>query len=73
MAWSLTRVSPKPGPAWPASATGADPQTPGPDADRAGTLLPGATANRGLIVRVGDTVVRTGQGIKWCIRPRLPD
>ena len=58
MAWSLTRVSPKPCSAWPASATGADPQTPGPDADRAGTLLPGATANRGLIVRVGDTVVR---------------
>ncbi len=42
MAWSPTRASPAACSAWPAS----------PD------LLPGATANRGLVVRVGDTVVR---------------
>ena len=42
MAWSPTRASPVACSAWPAS----------PD------LLPGATANRGLVVRVGDTVVR---------------
>ena len=37
---------------------GPNPQTFGPGAGRAGTPLPGATANRGLVVRVGDTVVR---------------
>jgi len=42
MALSRTRASPAACSAWPASPN----------------LLPGATANRGLVVRVGDTVVR---------------
>ena len=48
MAWSRTRVSPEPCSAWPASAT-AEPN-PQP--------LSGGTANRGLVVRVGHTVLR---------------
>ena len=48
MGSSLTQVSPEPCSAWPASApSGLSPQP-----------LPGATANRGLVVRVGDTVRR---------------
>jgi len=41
-----------------ASALGPDPRPSSRGAGRAGTLLLGATANRGLIVRVGDAVLR---------------
>ena len=54
MAWSRTRVSPEPCSAWPTTATGSSPRTFRAD----GETLPGATANRGLVVRVGDTVIR---------------
>src|SRR5690242_11962363 len=55
MASSRTRVSPEPCSAWPTSAmAGANPPTFRAD----GQILPGATANRGLVVRVGDTVIR---------------
>ena len=59
MAWSRTRVLPEPCSAWPTSATAE------PDAQpfqvkgrRADGPLSGGTANRGLVVRVGDTVLR---------------
>jgi len=59
MAWSLTRVSPEPCSAWPASATaGASWPAPRTDLRPADGPLPGATANRGLVVRVGDAVLR---------------
>jgi len=54
MALSPTRVSPEPCSAWPTTATGSSPRTFRAD----GETLPGATANRGLVVRVGDTVIR---------------
>jgi hypothetical protein len=47
MAWSRTQVSPEPCLASSPGGRRTSPQ-----------LLPGATANRGLVVRVGDTVVR---------------
>src|SRR5262249_30784398 len=48
MGSSLTQVSPEPCSVWPASAPlGLSPEP-----------LPGATANRGLVVKVGDTVLR---------------
>ena len=48
MGSSLTQVSPEPCSAWPTSApSGFSPEP-----------LPGATANRGLVVKVGDTVQR---------------
>jgi Phosphotransferase enzyme family len=52
MAWSRTRVSPEPCSAWPTTATDSPRPQPG------GQLLSGGTANRGLVVRVGDTVLR---------------
>lgn len=59
MAWSRTRVSPEPCSAWPASTTaGASLQTSQADVRQADGPLPGATANRGLVVRVGDAVLR---------------
>ena len=54
MAWSPTRVSPEPCSTWPTWAT-ADPSAPTPRADGP---LSGGTANRGLVIRVGDTVLR---------------
>lgn len=67
MAWSRTRVSPEPFSAtpaprpWPGTATLVpEPRSrqPGGAPDGAGQPLSGGTANRGLVVRVGDTVVR---------------
>jgi hypothetical protein len=57
MAWSPTRVSPELCSAWPASATAplGRPFRGRADARRAAA---GGTANRGLVVRVGDTVRR---------------
>jgi hypothetical protein len=62
MALSHTRVSPElcsgiPTPR-PATITLAPEQRPRPVGDAAGQPLSGGTANRGLVVRVGDTVVR---------------
>jgi len=59
MAWSRTQNSPEPCSAWPATAT-ADPSQMMflADGRRADGPLAGGTANRGLVVRVGDTVVR---------------
>ena len=62
MAWSRTRVSPElcsaiPTPR-PATATLAVEPLPRPVGSAAGQPLSGGTANRGLVVRVGDTVVR---------------
>src|SRR6266567_3551049 len=54
MALSPTRVSPEPCSTWPSWAT-ADPSAPTPRADGP---LSGGTANRGLVIRVGDTVLR---------------
>ena len=54
MALSPTRVSPEPCSTWPTWAT-ADPSAPTPRADGP---LSGGTANRGLVIRVGDTVLR---------------
>jgi Phosphotransferase enzyme family len=59
MVWSSTRVSRGPCSAWPARASaGRSPRQSGADVRPAGEPLPGATANRGLVVRVGDTVLR---------------
>ena len=59
MASSLTRVSPEPCSAWPTSATaGASPPMLQADGRQTDGPLPGATANRGLVVRVGDAVLR---------------
>jgi Phosphotransferase enzyme family len=56
---SRMRVSPEPCSAWPTSATAAASlQTLQAEAQQAYGSLPGATANRGLVVRVGDTVLR---------------
>ncbi len=55
MAWSRTRVSPEPCSAWPTWATAA--LSP-PDGRREDGPLSGGTANRGLVIRVGDTVLR---------------
>src|ERR1700726_2077322 len=55
MVWSPTRVSPEPCSAWPNSATAA--LSP-PDSRREDGPLSGGTANRGLVIRVGDTVLR---------------
>jgi Phosphotransferase enzyme family len=53
------RVSPEPCSAWPTSASACpSPLTPRADGWQADGLLPGATANRGLVVRVGDAVLR---------------
>jgi phosphotransferase family enzyme len=53
------RVSPEPCSAWPISTTApASLQTLQAEAQQAYGPLPGATANRGLVVRVGDTVLR---------------
>jgi hypothetical protein len=62
MGWSRTRVSPElcstiPRPR-PATATLAPEPRPSPVLTAAGQPLSGGTANRGLVVRVGDTVVR---------------
>ena len=55
MAWSRTQVSPEPCSAWPTSATAVlSPH----DARREDGPLSGGTANRGLVIRVGDTVLR---------------
>jgi hypothetical protein len=59
MAWSRTRVSPVPCSAWPTGVAAG----PSPQGLHAGGCpedgpLPGATANRGLVVRVGGTVLR---------------
>ena len=59
MAWSPTQVSPEPCSAWPTSATaGASLQLLQVDGRQTDGPLPGATANRGLVVRVGDAVLR---------------
>jgi hypothetical protein len=59
MAWSRTKVSPETCSAWPTSATAdANLQTLQVDRRQADGPLPGATANRGLVVRVGDAVLR---------------
>src|SRR5215469_12771741 len=64
MAWSPTRVSPEPCSAWltsrPAGASLPTLPTarPLPDGALRGGPLPGGTANRGLVIRVGDTVLR---------------
>ena len=59
MAWSRIRVSPEPCSAWPTSASaGASLQTLQADGLQTDGPLPGATANRGLVVRVGDAVLR---------------
>jgi hypothetical protein len=59
MAWSRTQDSPEPCSAWPASATVApSPQMFLAGGRRADGPLGGGCANRGLVVRVGDTVVR---------------
>ncbi len=55
MAWSRTRVSPEPCSVWPSWATAA--LSP-PDGWREDGPLSGGTANRGLVIRVGDTVLR---------------
>lgn len=57
MAWSRTRVSPAPSSTWcdvpPPRVPPEDPSGPG-----SGVVLAGGTANRGRVMRVGDTVVR---------------
>jgi len=69
MAWSPTQVSPAPCSAWlTGQPAGPSPQTlqadgpgsdgPGSDGQLTGGPLPGGTANRGLVIRVGDTVLR---------------
>ena len=64
MAWSPTRVSPAPCSAWlTGRPAGASPQTLQADGllsdgPLSGGPLPGGTANRGLVIRVGDTVLR---------------
>jgi hypothetical protein len=64
MAWSPTRVSPAPCSSWlTGGAAGASPQTLQADGRLSdgplpGGPLPGGTANRGLVIRVGDTVLR---------------
>ena len=59
MAWSRMRVSPELSSAWPTNATaGASSQTLQAGGRPTDGPLPGATANRGLVVRVGDTVLR---------------
>ena len=59
MVWSRTQDSPEPCSAWPASATVApSPQMFLAGGRRADGPLGGGCANRGLVVRVGDTVVR---------------
>src|SRR5258708_7331237 len=70
MAWSPTRVSPAPCSAWlTGRPAGASPQTLEADGARSDGLLsgealcgggplPGGTANRGLVIRLGDTVLR---------------
>jgi Phosphotransferase enzyme family len=53
------RASPAPCSAWPTDrAAGASPQTLQADGRRPDGPLPGGTANRGLVIRVGDTVLR---------------
>jgi hypothetical protein len=64
MAWSPTRVSPAPCSTWRTdAAAGASPQMLQADGRLSdgplpGGPLPGGTANRGLVIRVGDTVLR---------------
>jgi hypothetical protein len=64
MAWSPTRVSPAPcsalltGPPPAASPRTLRSGGPTPDGPLPGGPLPGGTANRGLVIRVGDTVLR---------------
>src|ERR1700726_3349331 len=64
MAWSPTRVLPAPCSSWlTGGAAGASPQTLQADGRLSdgplpGGPLPGGTANRGLVIRVGDTVLR---------------
>ncbi|HEX3514588.1 MAG TPA: phosphotransferase [Trebonia sp.] len=64
MAWSPTRVSPAPCSALltgrPADASQRTLRSggPSPDGPLPGGPLPGGTANRGLVIRVGDTVLR---------------
>jgi Phosphotransferase enzyme family len=62
MAWSPTRVSPEPCWPWPRKPEKApkDPKVPkGPRDPTAGPRpLDGGTANRGLVIRVGDSVLR---------------
>lgn len=56
MAWSRTQVSPAPSSTWRPPAP-----RPAPDSREpagGGTVLAGGTANRGRVLRVGDTVVR---------------
>jgi hypothetical protein len=56
---SPTRVLPEPCSAWPVSATAhPSPHTLQADGRPPGRVLPGGTANRGLVLRVGDTVLR---------------
>ena len=59
MAWSPTQVSPEPCSAWPTAApTALSPGSTPRTASQRAHGCPAATANRGLVVRVGDTVVR---------------
>src|SRR5258708_3979897 len=64
MAWSPTRVSPAPcSTGGREAAGGASPRAleaggGGSDGPLPGGPLPGGTANRGLVIRVGDTVLR---------------
>src|SRR5580693_5196099 len=59
MAWSRTQDSPEPCSAWPVTAPAdLSQQVFLADERRADGPLAGGTANRGLVVRVGDTVVR---------------
>jgi len=59
MAWSRTQDSPEPCSAWPVTAPAdLSQQVFLADGRRADGPLAGGTANRGLVVRVGDTVVR---------------
>jgi hypothetical protein len=55
MAWSHTQVSPEPCSAW---SNGATAVLSPPDGRREDGPLSGGTANRGLVIRVGDTVLR---------------
>src|SRR6266568_2425271 len=59
MVWSRTQVSPEPCSVWPTSVmAGLSPETLQADGWRADGPLSGGTANRGLVIRVGDTVLR---------------
>lgn len=58
MAWSRTRVSPALSSTWCPPAPRRPPERLSPGLPAAGTVLAGGTANRGRVLRVGDTVVR---------------